>query len=271
MNIHTLYFSATDTTKKVVVGIADRIGKKMGEHVTVNTIDFTLPGARKNAVSFEKDDLVIVGVPVYAGRVPNVLVKYLNTITGNGARAVAVVVFGNRAYDDALIELSDILASNGFTVIAGGAFIGEHSFSQTLGANRPDERDMALARDFADRIYAKIHAHTEFRPVAVTGNRPYRKYYVPRNEQGEPVTSFRLITPKTSDDCLDCKLCASVCPMGSIDFDDVSVINGICIKCCACVKKCPAQAKYFDDPNFLRHKEELEIAYATRSEPELFV
>jgi len=271
LNIHTLYFSTTDTTKKVVTGIAGRIGEKMGAHATVHTIDFTLPGARKNAVSFEKDDLVIVGVPVYAGRVPNVLVKYLNTITGNGARAVAVVVFGNRAYDDALIELSDILASNGFTVIAGGAFIGEHSFSQTLGANRPDERDMALARDFADRIYAKIRAHTEFHPVAVKGNRPYRKYYVPKNEQGEPATSFRLITPKTNDDCLDCKLCASVCPMGSIDFDDVSVINGICIKCCACVKKCPAQAKYFDDPNFLRHKEELEIAYNARSEPELFL
>jgi ferredoxin len=59
--------------------------------------------------------------------------------------------------------------------------------------------------------------------------------------------------------------------MGSNDFDDVSVINGICIKCCACVKKCPAQAKYFDDPTFLRHKEELEVAYSARSEPELFI
>ena len=266
-----MYFSATDTTKKIVTGIASKISESIDRQMNIKDIDFTLPGARKEPISFTDQDLVVVGLPVYAGRVPNVLLKYLNTIKGNGALAVAVVVYGNRDYDDALIELKDILESHNFTVIAAGAFVGEHSFSKTLGANRPDERDMVILNDFANQIYSKLQAQDTFRKIDVKGNKPYKKYYVPKDENGEPVKDFRMITPNTNDDCIDCKLCAEVCPMGSINFDDVSQIDGICIKCCACIKKCPAQAKFFDDLNFLRHKHELELAFDRRSEPEIFI
>ena len=94
---------------------------------------------------------------------------------------------------------------------------------------------------------------------------------MPKDENGDPIKDFRLVKPKTNDDCIDCKLCAEVCPMGSIDFDDVFQIYGVCIKCGACINKCPAQAKYFDDSNYLRHKHELEIAFDRRSEPEIFI
>jgi NAD-dependent dihydropyrimidine dehydrogenase PreA subunit/flavodoxin len=262
--ITAMYFSATDTTKKVVSGIA----KKLSEDF--NNIDFTLPEARKNPVSFTEKDVVILGVPVYAGRVPNVLLKYLNTISGNGALAVSIVVYGNRNYDDALIELKDILELKGFKVIAGGAFIGEHAFSKTLAQNRPDEKDMTIAGDFAHQILKKITTQDDLQDVAVKGNKPYEKYYMPKNLDGIPV-DIRKVTPKTNDDCLDCKLCANVCPMGSIDFEDVSKLNGICIKCGACIKKCPVQAKYYDNEDYLRHKHELEIQFAQRREPELFI
>lgn len=272
LKINAMYFSPTDTTRKIVSGIAQKISENSGDSARINTIDFTLPGIRKNPVSFTKEDLVILGVPVYAGRVPNILLKYLDLVTGNGALAVAVVVYGNRDYDDALIELKDILESHDFTVIAGGAFVGEHAFSKTLAANRPDEKDMKIVSDFAHQIYAKISSQETFANINVKGNKPYRKYYVPRDRNGKPFNDFRKVKPKTNtDDCIECKLCAEVCPMGSIDFDDISIINGICIKCCACIKKCPTQSKYFDDSNYLKHKNELEIAYSRRSEPELFI
>ncbi|MDR3600581.1 MAG: EFR1 family ferrodoxin [Desulfosporosinus sp.] len=273
--LNAMYFSATGTTKKVVSGIAETIAKQtsktVGGEIGINTLDFTLPGARINPVSFAEDDIVIIGVPVYAGRVPNVLLKYLNSITGKGALAVPVVVYGNRNYDDALIELKDILESNGFKVIAGGAFIGEHSFSTILAKNRPDQQDLAIVADFANQICTKLLTQPEFQPVAVKGTaKPYRKHYMPKNNDGSPV-DIRKVSPKTNSNCIDCKLCVTVCPMGSIDAEDVSKLTGICIKCGACIKKCPTQAKYYDDQDYLRHKQELEIECTLRREPELFL
>lgn len=268
--INAMYFSPTGTTKKVVVGITKKISENIGRERTINYIDFTLPGVRINPVSFSEQDIVIIGVPVYAGRVPNVLLNYLNSIKDNNALAIPVVVYGNRNYDDALIELKDILESNGFKVIAAGAFIGEHSFSTTLAKNRPDEKDMTVADDFANQIHRKITTQAEFQTLVVEGNQPYRKHYMPKNKEGSPV-DIRKVAPKTNINCNDCKLCVNVCPMGSIDGEDVSKFNGICIKCGACIKKCPTQAKYYDNEDYLRHKQELEIEFAFRREPELFI
>jgi len=269
-NIKTFYFSATGTTKKIVTGIADKLAENSSSKTTKN-IDFTLRDARKEPMSFTKQDLVVVGIPVYAGRVPNVLLKYLNGIKGNGALAIAVVVYGNRHYDDALIELRDILELNGLKVIAGGAFIGEHSFSKILGMNRPDEKDMSIVTEFARQIYQKMTTQSVFETVFVPGKQPYQPYYRPIDKDGNPASIHKVI-PKTSIDCIHCGLCVSLCPIGSIDADDESKITGICIKCCACIKNCPVEAKYFDDANYLWHKHELEVAFTSpRREPELFL
>jgi len=267
--INALYFSPTGTTKKVVTGIAEQIFKKSKKDTILHSFDFTLPAARKDSLYFNEEDLLIIGVPVIAGRVPNVLLKYLNSMAGNGALAVAVVVYGNRNYDDALIELKNILEDDGFKVFAAGAFIGEHSFSDILAKNRPDEKDMAVTSEFADQIIKKMALGHKIQTALVKGETPYRDYYRPKDAEGNPV-DIRKVTPKTNSNCTNCMLCAMVCPMGSIDFEDVTKLNGICIKCCACVKKCPRNAKYFDDYNYLRHKHELEIGFAFRKEPELF-
>ena len=268
--INTLYFSATGTTQKIVSEIANGIIEQIDSDSEVKDFNFTWPEFRMWNISYTEDDLVIVGVPVYAGRVPNVLTNFLNTIKGNGALAVPVVVYGNRNYDDALIELKDILEEDGFRVIAGGAFIGEHSFSEILAQNRPDEKDMDLVRNFAHEIHTKITTQKERLSIYVKGNRPYRKHYMPKDKADNPV-DIRKVTPKTDDTCINCKLCVNVCPMGSIDYEDVTKLNGICIKCGACIKKCPVKAKYYDDPGYLRHKEELETNCIERREPELFL
>ena len=270
MNVNAMYFSPTGTTKKIVKSIAQKIAQELSANKSYNVIDFTLKDIRTEAVSFNKDDIVIIGVPVYAGRVPNILLNYVNTINGNGALAVCVAVYGNRNYDDALIELRDIAEGDGFHVIAAGAFVGEHSFSKILAAGRPDEKDLDVAVRFAGQICGKVAKGHSDELLAVKGEAPYRKYYMPKDKDGNPV-DIRKVTPKTNADCTDCKLCAEVCPMGSIDFEDTAKLNGICIKCGACVKKCPVSAKYYDDPGFLRHQYELEEQFKERREPELFV
>ncbi len=128
--VHAVYFSATGTTRRVVEAVANSLGELLSKPVIV--CDFTLPAQREQTLCFGAGDLVIFGTPVYAGRVPNVLAPYIQEkVKGHGALAVPMVVYGNRNYDDALIELRDLLESDGLRTIAAGAFIGEHSFSLT--------------------------------------------------------------------------------------------------------------------------------------------
>lgn len=268
MNIHAMYWSATGTTEKIVTAIAREIA---GSVTGFTSYDFTLPAARQSCPDFGPDDLVVFGTPVYAGRVPNVLLKYLATVQGNGALAVPVVLYGNRNFDDGLIELRDILEANGFHTIAGAAFVGEHAFSRTLAAGRPDAQDMETARGFAGKILSMLSSGSWRTPVPVEGCTPLRPYYTPRDRKGNPVNILK-VKPKTDmEKCDGCGICADVCPMGSIEHAQTEVVSGICIKCCACEKKCPKGAKYFDDPGYLYHKEELELGYARRAEPALFL
>jgi len=270
--VWAVFFSATGTTRKVVSRVAEVVATELG--VQWETCDFTSPRSRETVLSFCADDLVVVGTPVYAGRVPNVLLKYLGTVQGNGAIAVPVVLYGNRNYDDALIELRDILEGDGFHTVAAGAFVGEHAFSYTLAKGRPDAADMAIATSFAKQVAAKLrtivdtHALT---PISVKGVlHPYRGYFQPRDSQGNPI-DIRKVKPLTGADCNDCKLCVDSCPMGSISFDNVREYTGICIKCGACIKICPQHARYYEDSQYLYHKRDLEKTLTRRAEPQLFV
>lgn len=143
---------------------------------------------------FAGNDIVILAVPVYAGRVPNVLLNYLKSVKADGAKAIAMVLYGNRNYDDALLELTDILRMNGFNISAAGAFIGEHSFSKILAKDRPDESDLEKISEFAKQIYLKISLKTEEEPL-IPGNKKYRDYYKPKDKRGDPV-DIRKVTPK---------------------------------------------------------------------------
>ena len=269
--IWAVYFSGTGTTRRTVERIASGLAEKLA--LLVEKIDFSCPQVRQQELRFDAADLVVFGTPVYAGRVPNVLLPFLQEkIVGGGALAVPVVLFGNRAYDDALMELRNILAADGLHPVAAAAFVGEHSFSRTLGQGRPNENDEALMDEFAAKtadLVRRLPAAPE-KPVAVGGQEPLRPYYTPRDRAGNPINILK-VKPKTDmTRCGGCGLCAEMCPMGSIDPTDVSAVRGICIKCCACVKGCPTGAKYFDDAGYLYHQHELEVQYARPAENEVF-
>ena len=266
--IHTVYFSGTGTTKKVVSALAQTMAQALS--VPVEEHCFNLPKAREQELAFGPADLVIAGVPVYAGRVPNLLLPYIKEkVKGDHTPAVAVVLYGNRNYDDGLMELRNVLTDNGFLPFAAGAFVGEHSFSTILGAGRPDGDDMALVDQLAKGALEKLAGEELGQiPVAVNGCDPIRPYYTPRDRHGEPIKDFLKAKPVTDPDkCVRCGLCARICPMGSIDPSDVSQVTGKCIKCCACVKGCPKGAKYFDHEGYLYHQHELEDQYAGRRAP----
>ncbi|MBP3629551.1 MAG: ferredoxin, partial [Anaerotignum sp.] len=182
--VWAMYFSPTGGTEKAVKTTAEALAAKLG--LPLEVYDWTLPGVREKEAVFGEGDIVVCGTPVIAGRVPNVLLPYLNEkVKGNGALAVPVVSFGNRNFDDALIELRNILEEDGFKTVAGGAFISEHSFSKTLAAGRPDAKDLAVMQEFGEKIAEKLMSGWVYEgPAYVKGNDPIHPYFKPQDRNG---------------------------------------------------------------------------------------
>ena len=269
--VKAVFYSAAGSTEKVVTGVAERIAAELG--VPMEVYDFTLPENRTETKTYGADQLVVFGTPVYAGRVPNKMLPIVqNNFKGEGALAVPVVTFGNRSYDNGLIELRNELENNGFHTIAGAAVVCEHVFSNKLAPGRPSEEDWEKISAFAKTVAEKVNKMTEIpAPIAVRGEDPVGPYYTPLGTDGKPAV-FLKAKPKTNEELCDkCGTCAKVCPVGSISMENLSEVNGICIKCQACIKKCPKGAMYFDDEAFLSHVAMLEQNYTRRAEMEVFI
>ena len=136
LSVKAVFYSATGNTEKVVTGIAVQTAARLG--VPWKKINYTLPEERKAHWDFAPTDLVIFGTPVYAGRVPNKMLPYVqNGFSGNGALAVPVVTFGNRNFDNALIELRNELENNGFHT-KGYLFRENGIYRIIIGSTNPE-------------------------------------------------------------------------------------------------------------------------------------
>ncbi len=238
MDIKTLklvYFSPTRTSKKTLESIASGMGIDNVEHV-----DLTLQDKNAEKIHFSDQDLVIFGMPVYGGRIPAEAAARLERFTGNNTLAGVVIVYGNRAYEDALLELKNIAADSGFKPVAAGAFIGEHSFSNNefpIAAGRPDKADSSEAESFGKSISNKIKNIKSIEDITiidVPGNFPYKK----------GVTPSKAAASTDNEVCTMCETCATVCPAEAITYEDEVITDqDKCLLCCACVKECPTEAR----------------------------
>lgn len=221
-NVSVVYFSPTGGTKKVCMSMASAMAGDIRE-----TDLCTVHGE----CSFGPEDVVIVGMPVFGGRIPAFGAEKLLHCHGNGAAAVTAAVYGNRAFEDALLELNDCLEKQGFRIAAGTALLAEHSMVREVAAGRPDQGDMEDIRAFAARILEKL-GRDSWKAAQVPGNRPYRDW------KQMPVT------PLTDDSCIACGLCAGECPTKAIPVDAPDTTDsGKCILCMRCVSLCPVRAR----------------------------
>jgi len=251
-----LYFSPTGNTHRAVAAFA------FGTGLPREAIDLTTPRARASfSRAFARDELAVIGLPVYAGRLPPNMEPFFCALQGNGATAVAIVTYGNREYDDALLELQLKLEECGFKVRAAAAFIGEHSLSRKIATDRPDAADLRAALDFGKQTVTSIAGGAGGRPL-VKGNHPF-------TAKG----AAPLYRPVTAQNCLRCGLCVDNCPFGAISAEDCATINvDKCFYCFRCVKYCPVGAKQFTDEKFLAWLPGFEARLnARRREPELFL
>ncbi len=261
--LSVVYFSATDGTKKIVKGIAEGIAEEIKD--SYKEYNLTLPAGRQEEITFGENDLVIVGVPVYAGRVPIFLMDYLLKLKGNNTPTIFVTVYGNRNYDDALLELKNEMEKNGFVGVAAGAFIGEHSNTKQVGTNRPDVKDLEIAKKFGSEIKNKLEDIVDVSKIeklVVKGNYPYKE-----------INPAPPIAPTTNNDCIECGVCAKNCPVNAINAEDYKdVASTKCIRCSSCVKRCPVNAKAINHEVFNKITNLLiENFSGVRNEPEYFI
>ncbi|MEG0771423.1 MAG: EFR1 family ferrodoxin [Clostridia bacterium] len=257
LKVSSVVFSPTGATEKTCQTIAKGLPYKN------EVFDITPLEARKKSLTFDKNQLVIIGVPVYGGRVPAPAALTISKMKGDHTPAVLIATYGNRDYDDTLLELKSIITKNGFTVVAAATFVTEHSIMHSVAPGRPDLRDMEKMQDLASLLREKLQKYTDITKmpeVFVKGNLPFKTY------AGIP------LKPQTSKLCNRCGECAKGCPVGAISKSDPRKTNKeLCISCMRCVKVCPSKARSVNKLLLSVAESSFHKKYNTRRYPELFI
>ncbi|WP_373245325.1 EFR1 family ferrodoxin [Lacrimispora indolis] len=234
MNISQItgvYFSPTGSTKRVTEWITERIA----DNREAEWLDLTDAVSSRPDYTFTEHELAVVGVPVYGGRVPETARGRLQKLHGKRTPAVLIVTYGNRAYEDALLELSDILKEQGFIPAAAAAVVTEHNIAHVYGAGRPDEKDKKEMTAFAEAVREKLKrtaGSTKLLELSIRGNRPYRPY------------GTLPLKISVSSACEGCGTCIRKCPVQAISRTDAKVTDeSACITCMRCIAVCPKHAR----------------------------
>ena len=253
--INLAWFSATYTTRRIVRLIGEQLSPE-----TIAEYDLT-QNAVDDEVVIPESELLIVGVPVYAGRVPAKALSGLTRLRGNRTPAIIVAVYGNRNYDDALLELKDIVVARGFRVISAGTFVAQHSIFPQVGYNRPDERDKSAIADFARKSTELLTGlqGKDGGEIVVKGNHPYK-------------TSGKIpLRPHGNHRCNECGMCVKLCPVQAIPSPAPKKTNkALCISCGRCIVVCPQHARHFGGLLYKMAGRKFAKANSIRKEPECF-
>lgn len=252
MKIHQIIFSPTGGTQRVSEILCQGMGKE-----SVVT-DLCVKAAGIQLPNIQEDDLAIIAMPVFAGRVPALAVDRLRMVKPNSAKCVVVAVFGNRAYDDALLEMQDVASEIGFRVIAAVAAVAEHSIIRKYGKGRPDADDEQMLRQFGADIMCKAEREDCTMPQ-VPGNLPYKK-------------GGKVPQPQGRHGCNRCGVCAKHCPADAIPFSAPKTVDTAkCISCMKCVSVCPTGARSIGVIMSFLATQGLKKVCATRKENELYI
>jgi len=248
-------FSPTSTSKQVGKVIVHGMELKNTEIHDVTLSEGT-------ELEMTNQEIAVIAVPVYGGRVAPLALQRMQKIQGNDTPAVLVVVYGNRAYEKALMELDAFAIKQGFKVIGAATFVGEHSYSTEafpISPGRPDQDDLLFATDLGKRIADKVLAAEDLEkvyPVDVRSiRRPKQSIFalirflrgvIKMRKSEAPIPK----TPVTNEElCTHCGICVKKCPTAAIIKGEEQHTNAErCIRCCACVKSCPEHARSFETP-----------------------
>ncbi len=251
-----IYFSPTFTSKKGAEAIAAALapdGKAL-------SADVTRYDAVPEITEFGPEDMVVFGAPVYGGRLYRGAKERFCRFRGRNTPCVITVTYGNRHYDDALLELFDLVRELGFIPVGAAALVGQHTYGE-IQVGRPDASDLKEDNAFALQVKEALEAGRFLE--SVPGNRPYVK-----GEEGGKGGSFRPLTDQT---CSRCGLCVRECPEGAIAADCRTIDPEKCISCFRCIRICPRKAKNMNVPAYLEFAESFSAKLSNPRKNEYFL
>ena len=256
MQVVKIVFSPTGGTARVADILAGSLADRL--EASIATIDLSNPSFTQQSLPEAEDVLAVIAMRCFGGRAPRVAMERLAKIQGSGCACVVVSVYGNRAFDDSLLEMAEGATTGGFAVTAAVAAIAEHSIMHQYATGRPDATDKELLSSFADKIAKKLKAGSTGTPK-VPGNSPYKE-----------AASVPLV-PKVSGTCVSCGTCAQCCPVGAISQDGFVADKAACIACMRCVEACPQAARSVNKLMVKMAGASIKKAASVRKECQLFV
>ena len=247
-----------------VPGFIDMIPSFFNELRIFRIVTGLLPADAENDFSsccLGEDDFALIAVPSYGGRVPLIASERIAKIQGNGTRCAIICVYGNRAYEDTLVELYDVAEHSSFKVIAAVSAIAEHSIMHQYAAGRPDQQDKQELQNFAQEIFKKLNGNAAASaPLKVPGNRPYKK------------AGGAGLIPKADKSCTNCGLCAEKCPAQAISKENCRLTDSKkCISCMRCISLCPQSARNVNEAIVSIASLAIKKACSIRKNNELFI
>ncbi len=253
-SIKNIYFSPTGKTKETADCLASQFP------FACDCIDLSIFGKDYSAYCFDKETLCIVSVPSFGGRVPGPAIQALSQMKGNETPAVIVAAFGNRAYEDTLLELKNTLETVGFVCVAAIAASTEHSIIRKFGAGRPDTKDKEELAGYAAKLLDYLNRTKAPSSVTVPGNDPYKDVHT------------LPLTPVASSSCSECGVCAKACPTGAILFSHPKETDGSrCISCMRCINVCPSHSRLCDPRMLAATEQKIGTVCKTRKANECYI
>ena len=135
-------------------------------------------------IKVDEETVVVIGMPVYVGKIPLPAAEALRKISGNGAMTIASVSYGGRSYGNALFELKSLAEDCGFRPIGAGAFLisrmarrgGSHGFATALDGEAMTEFSKAAAAKIRRLAGCEIEElKIKPAPLEVSGKMPVHK------------------------------------------------------------------------------------------------
>lgn len=248
MEVGVYYFSATGNTLAGLLMLKQAL-EELGHACELVPVE-------KACGLSGQHDLLGFASPVFYGQPAKVLTDFIRRLPRQEKPRPAFIALCSGVKGSALGSreiLMDLLANKNIWVLAELAFVGEesHPLLRRLryytpgygGDGRPDARDKAVMRRFAEKLIGLYGAFSSGKPTTL----PYRSALKCLSLLGGSLMPLlnRSLFAKTVDvdKCTKCGLCALLCPVDAISLSEAGpVFHASCTGCLRCVNLCPEGA-----------------------------